>query len=156
MKNIKDKYYKATEKALYNYSHFKINIINMKEELESLKDDDGVGAISYEGEKTSETFKINRQVEDQSIRNINKEKYLRMKIKLTENEIRKIDRALEGLTEKERKIIELRYMKGYQWFNIAYEVQYNERYCRTIKRCAIENVAKSLYGMTAVFEPDFP
>ncbi|NBI05777.1 hypothetical protein [Senegalia massiliensis] len=152
MKQIKKQYYKRAEKALYNYTQFKINILNMKEQLECLKNEDGVNCINYEGEKTSETNKITRQLEEQAIRNIKKEKQLKYKIKTTQHEVNKIDRALEGLTDIEKKVIELRYIKGYQWFNIAYEAQYNERWCKEIRTQALQKISISLFGYTALLE----
>ncbi|WP_427340634.1 sigma factor-like helix-turn-helix DNA-binding protein [Caloranaerobacter sp. DY30410] len=154
MSEVKEKYYRATEKLLYNYKMLKVSIENMKAEIEELKKESGITGINYEGEKTSETHKITQPTEEQSLRNITQEYLLRKRIEITQNKIDRIDRALEGLNETERKIVVMRYIEGMQWFKIAYEVNYNERWCKELRKRAIEKLAIGIYGYTALLKHD--
>lgn len=143
---IKDKYYKSVEKLLYNYNMLKINIEITDKQLEELKHEDGMTGISYDGVKAGKTYKIHSQTEDTAIRNIGVEELLKKRKEKLQNKIDIIDRLLEGLNDIERRIIEMHYIKGKQWWQIAYEVKYSERHCRRIKFDAICKLTVGLYG----------
>lgn len=143
---IKDKYYKSVEKLLYNYNMLKINIEITGKQLEELKHEDGMTGISYDGEKTGKTYKFHSQTEDTAVRNIGVEELLKKRKEKLQNKIDIIDRLLEGLNDIERTIIEMHYIKGKQWWRIAYEVKYSERHCRRIRSEAICKLAVGLYG----------
>ncbi|WP_052045133.1 sigma factor-like helix-turn-helix DNA-binding protein [Caloranaerobacter azorensis] len=145
-------YYKATEKFLYNYKPLKISIKNMESELEELEPI-GVSAINYENEKTGITYKINKIVENEAIDLISKKELLKDRIEKTKRLVNRIERALETLNDSERKVIEKRYFEAKQWFEIAYEVKYSERWCRDIRKRAIDKLQVSLFGVTSVLLP---
>lgn len=143
---IKDKYYKSVEKLLYNYNMLKINIEITDKQLEELKHEDGMTGISYDGEKICKTYKFHSKTEDTAIRNIEVEELLKKRKEKLQNKIDIIDRLLEGLNDVEMTIIEMHYIKGKQWWQIAYEVKYSERHCRRIRAEAICKLAVGLYG----------
>lgn len=143
---IKDKYYKSVEKLLYNYNMLKINIEITDKQLEELKYEDGITGISYDGVKTGKTYKFHSKTEDTAMRNIGVEELLKKRKEKLQNKIDMIDRLLEGLNDIERAIIEMYYIKGKQWWQIAYEVKYSERHCRRIRSEAICKLAVGLYG----------
>jgi DNA-directed RNA polymerase specialized sigma24 family protein len=149
---IKDKYYKSTESLLYNYNMLKVSIENMKLEIEETKKEDGMTAIEYSDEKTSPTFKITSQTEDTAIRNIEHTDLLRKRIEITQNKITRLDNAINGLNKNERDVIIKRYIEGKQWYIVAYEVNYNERWCKELRKRAIERLTIGLYGYTALLE----
>ncbi|WIV11380.1 sigma factor-like helix-turn-helix DNA-binding protein [Proteiniborus sp. MB09-C3] len=143
---IKDKYYENIEGLLYNYNMLKINIEIADKQLEELKNEDGMTAISYDGIQTSATNKISSMTEIVAERNIAKEELIiKRKEKLLEK-LNKLDRLLEELKETEQKIVSMYYIEGWQWWQIAYEVKYSERHCKRIRTEAIRKLAVGLYG----------
>ncbi|MBZ4656496.1 MAG: putative sigma factor [Thermoanaerobacter sp.] len=151
---IKDKYYRETEYFLYNYKMFEISIENLKREIEYLENEDGVTGIDYSSEKISPTYKFSSITEDTVLAVSEKIHYLQRCIERIQSKIDSINRALEGLTEIEREIIEKRYFEGKPWYVIAYEVSYNERWCKELRRRAISKIAIGIHGDTALLEHD--
>lgn len=145
-----DSYYKSTEALLYNYNSFKISVLSMQEELESLDDNDGIGAMSYDGIRTSKTYKISDFISDIATSITYSEKELTRRINSTQKKIRKIDRAIKELTNLEKKIIEERYFRSQPWYCIAYEIKVSERHCKRLKNFALNKIAVSLYGDIAI------
>lgn len=143
---IKEKYYKETEYLLYNYNMFRISIENMKKEIEFIKDEDGMSGISYNSMFTSPTNKINSITEDVALSNSEKVHFLEHNIKRVENKITRIDKALEGLTDIEERIITGKYIEGKQWYVVAYSVRYSERHCKRIRTDAIVKIAIGMNG----------
>lgn len=150
---IKSKYYKETEYLLYNYEMFKIAIENMKKEIEFIKLEDGTKGISYNGISTSPTNEFKSITEDTALSKIEKIDYLNHSIRRIENKIDRIDRAIGGLTEVERNIIKDKYMRGKQWYTVAYNVSYSERHCRNFRRNAIGKIAIGIFGNIATSLP---
>lgn len=106
MKNIK-----YIEALLYNYNSTKVDIKNMKLDLEALENDyQGVGAIVYE-ERTQATNAFSSSVENEIIIRDEKIIKLRSTIRLKEIEIQKIDNIIELLKEKEQYFIKLKYFE---------------------------------------------
>lgn len=143
---IKNKYYKQTENLLYNYKMFQISIENMRNEIEELKKEDGLGAINYDTEPISPTFKFSSTTEDVAISISEKIDYLEHSIRRMESKIQAIDKAIEGLNEEEKCIISNRYIDGQQWYIVAYKVGYSERHSKRIRTDAIIKIAIGLNG----------
>lgn len=150
---VKPKYYKRLEYDLFNYKAFKESIRTLEKDLEEFDRIDGVNGIAYDGIKIGKTFKFASSVEDTALSNVEKLDYIRHCMRRTKDTIDNIERALEVLNDEERSIIQLRYLEGCQWYNIAYKVKYNERWCREIRRRAMYKMAICIYGDTAVTEP---
>lgn len=150
--DIKNSYYKSTESLLYNYNMLKVSIENMKLEIEETEKNDGATGIKYDGISTSPTFKFSSQTEDTSIRNIETIDLLKKRIEITENKIERADNAIEALNGAEKDVIIKRYLEGKQWYIVAYEVNYNERWCKELRKRAIEKIAIGLYGYRALLE----
>lgn len=142
-------YYKATEKFLYNYNSLKASIENMKQGIEEM-DYREISAVHYEQEKTSETYTFHSITEDAAIHAADKKSLLEQRIKTTEGKLERIDRAIEALNDTERQVIVERYLNGKQWWQVAYSVRINERWCREIRRRAINKIAIGLFGEDAL------
>lgn len=142
-------YYKATEKFLYNYNSLKASIENMKQEIEEI-DYLEISAVNYEKEPTSETYTFHSITEEAAIYTADKKSLLEQRIKITEGRIDRIDRAIEALNDTERQIITDRYINGRQWWEVAYSVKFNERWCKEIRRRAVEKIAIGLFGEEAI------
>lgn len=147
---IQDKYYREIERLLYNYNMLKINIEIADKQLEELREEDGLTGIDYNGIQTSETYKITSQTEDAAVRNITAEELIIKRKEKLQNKLEMLDMLLDGLNDTERKIIELFYMEGKQWWQIAYEVKYSESHSRAIRREAIKKLALGMFGEQAI------
>ncbi|MBU3107158.1 RNA polymerase subunit sigma [Clostridium gasigenes] len=102
---------KYIEALLYNYNRNKVDIKNMKLDLEVLENDyQGVGAIVYE-ERTQATNAFTSSVENEIIRRDEKIIKLRNDIRLKEIEVQKIDNIVESLSDKEQQFIRLKYFE---------------------------------------------
>lgn len=140
-------YYKETEYLLYNYKMFKINIKNMESEIEYLKKDDGMTGINYDGISTSSTNMINSITENTALSISEKIHFLERRICKENMTLEKIDRAIKGLTETERIIIEQRYIEGKQWWQVAYKANYGERHCKRLRSEAIGKMVIGIFGV---------
>ncbi len=147
--------YKKTEWMLYNYKMLKVSVENLKSEVEELKMDTvGTGCIRYDKEKTSPTYKITCTTEEEALDNIERIDRLEKQIIRTQNKIDKIDRALEALNDEERTIIQLRYMNGLQWWQVAGTVKYSERWCKEKRKGSIGKLALGIFGYTSLLLPE--
>lgn len=144
---IKKKYYKRIERLLYNYNMLRINIQIADKQLENLKEEDGMHAINYDKGKISNTFKVNCPTEETAIKNIEKETLIVEKREKLISKLETLQLLISGLSDIERKIIDMYYIEGKQWWQIAYEVKYSERHCRRIRSDAIGKLAVGLYGV---------
>jgi hypothetical protein len=144
-------YYKATEKFLYNYNSLKASVENMKQEIEEM-DYCEMSGIDYSREPTGKTYAFRSPTEDAAIRAADKKALLNGKINVLGNKLERIDRAIEALNKTEKQIIIERYMEGKQWWQVAYNAQYNERWCKEIRRRAVEKIAIGLFGEIAMHE----
>lgn len=101
--------YKKIESMLYNYKKNKVEIKNLKLDLEVLENDyRGIGSICYE-ERIQSTNAFNSSVENEILKRDEKIIKLRNNIRLKEIEIQKIDNILELLKDKEQYFIRLKY-----------------------------------------------
>ncbi|MBB6218011.1 DNA-directed RNA polymerase specialized sigma subunit [Anaerosolibacter carboniphilus] len=155
MIEVKEKYYKMAEKALKYYHLLRANIDNLEDELLEVDLELGAKAIDYSREKIGQTFKINHPVEEEVIHRVEKKDMIQRQIDFLNNKLARVDRALESLDEVEQKVIISRYLKGRPWYKIAYEVSYNERWCKEVRKRGISKVAVALYGNTALIEHEF-
>lgn len=57
-----------------------------------------------------------------------------------------IQRSVDSLDDKERRIIELRFLKGFTWVRIAMELHYSEKWCRGICTAALKTLNVIMYG----------
>lgn len=138
--------YKKVENLLSNYNMLKISIDNMKKDIEHLNKECGVNGISFDEVGTSPTNNISSVVEN-TVLSISEEKEeLNIKIEDNKRKIDSVDRALEGLTEVERTILEEKYICSRQWWEVAGIVKYGERHCKRIRTAAINKMVVGIYG----------
>jgi len=153
MTKIKQKYYKRLEQDLYNYKYLKLSIYNIRKDMADFQGDDGVSAINFDKIQISSTNAFSSIVENASLANIEKIDFLEHCMNRADSVISKIDKAMELLEAKENKVIRLYYIDNQEWFNVAYHLHYNERWCREIRSKAMRKMAIAIYGETAVIEP---
>lgn len=137
--------YKKTDGVLFNYKSIKAEISNLELDIEEIKSEcEGCKAIGYD-EKTGPTNAFNSTVENEVLK---KEKILNKLIKekrSKERLITKIDNALEPLEEIEKKIVELRCFKRYNWSKVGALLNMDGDYCGKIKRDIINEIAPVIW-----------
>lgn len=138
--------YKETEYLLYNYKMILISIENLKEDIELLKEECGVGSIDTEKENLSKTYKFSSVVENTALSTMEQIEYLEMSIRKMEGQIEGVDKALRGLSEEERIILVEKYIEGRQWWQVASKVRYSERWCKSLRTDAIKKMALGIFG----------
>ncbi|MBB6218200.1 FtsZ-binding cell division protein ZapB [Anaerosolibacter carboniphilus] len=152
---VKSKFYKMAVSCVESITLIQSHIEGLKEELEIIYLEDGMAAITYDKESTSETYKISQPTESIAIQCIGKRELVEKQIKIYESKLSRINNAIEKLQSEEKKIIRARYIEGKQWYVIAYEAAYSERWCKSIRSAAISNLAIALYGKGAIENHDF-
>lgn len=125
---------------------FKISIENMEQEIHYIKNNCGLSGLSYDGVSTSPTYKISSATENTALSNSEKIDFLEHNIKRNKMQLERIDRSLNGLTYKERTMLELKYIKGMRWESVMSETNYSERHCRRIKNEAINKMIIGLFN----------
>lgn len=129
------------KERLKNYS----SLIAEKREIEiRLEEIEGteLKAVNYDSVGTS--CGISNATEKQAFKMVElKEKYNNLlKDKLIE--INRIENAMGVLTEKERQLIEQRYINNSSWEVVAYKIDRTSRTCKSIEREALKKMDKIL------------
>lgn len=123
----------------------KINITNMQKDLEFIKEQDGITGISTEGCGGS-TNAISNITQRTALYNLDERNKLEKKIQKAQMDIDRIDRALEGLNDTQRNIVEGFYIGNLMWWQVAYGVKYSESHCKKVGARAIRELVKGIYG----------
>lgn len=151
----KEDYIKNTIKWLKMYNSLKVSVENMEDDIKRIqKDDRGCTiTIQLDREPISRTYKFNSVVENEAIDNVDLIYLLRNKIEITKFTLRKIERALNVLPEREKKLIEMRYIseKYYTWRDIANALGYTVDHCRGyLRKQALVKISVAIYGLDAL------
>lgn len=147
-----DKYSKV-EKLLRNYNMLKINIQNLEQEIAFIKDDITLKGVDYDSISVSPTNEIKSVVENEVLSRTEKIEYLEHIIKRHRKDIEKLERALEGLEDIEHTIVVEKYINAKQWWQVASIVRFNERWCRELRKRAIDKLVVGIYGDRATSKP---
>lgn len=140
-----DSLYKKTEAILYNYNKTKAQIKNIDLEIESVKNEfEGVGSISYE-ERIQSTNSFRSRVENEVMNRDNEINKLGKYKRQKEIEVAKIDNAIESLPEREKAIIEMRYLKKYNNRMIAAQLDLTEEYVCRIKKFSVNKLLNLIF-----------
>lgn len=114
---MKDNNYSMVEGILYNYPKLKVEIDNLRLDLEEAKEIVGIKGATDNEKVGSPTHAFSSVVENEVL---NREKNLEKRIKVIESNIlkkerqlKKIENVLSTLTEYELRLIEMKYFKRY-------------------------------------------
>jgi len=142
-------YKKITENWLRNYNDILIQLDAFKElyaEVEEhIKNGD---AICYDKDKLSPSYKFSSDTENKAIELAT----LQNKINHLENKVLVINQGIKKMDEKERRIIELRYMqlnkwdRPLTWMQISRQMNYDISWCKELNRRAINTLTKVMFG----------
>lgn len=132
-----DKLFLDTEKLLYNYNFIKTQLNNYKVDLEYLK-------IDYEKYKIPNCINTNILLDKE-----NKIKELKNKININEKQIKKIDNALDLLSEEEKSLVKYRYFSKLLtppcWFDISERMGFSEKKCRMMRDNIINKIKTLIF-----------
>ena len=127
---MKDNNYSMVEGILYNYPKLKVEIDNLKLDLEEVQEVVGIRGASGNEKAGSSTNAFSSVVENEILeREKNLEKRinaLTSSIQSKERQLKKIENILSTLTEYEMRLIEMRYFKRYSVGRICEVLELSE------------------------------
>lgn len=136
--------HRKTESLLYNYRNTKAEIKNILLEIEDIENSyRGIGAVEYSDMPKSHNNKSSVESEIE-----NKEKrieYLNQLIIKKENQIKRVDNALEALTDDEYKIIKYRYFIKVSNKKLAEILDLTEQATSIMKGKIINKISKLIF-----------
>lgn len=124
--------FRKTEARLYNYNNLVMRIELLKCDIRDIEREYiGCKGINY-GETTGSSNAFNSVVENEVLDKEKKINYLNRELNKLLAIQRRNDGAIKSLRDKERKLVELRYLdnRSLSWEEIAEELGYSEDYCR--------------------------
>lgn len=145
-KNTTTDKFKNTEGLLYSYNSLKVKIKNLKLDLENIEFED-LQAIQYDQDKLCETNAFSSSVENNVIAKDKQIEIINRKIRYYQNTIAKIDNALENLSDSEKKLVEMRYLRSEPcpWMQIAREMQLEVTNCYKKRNNIIKKISDMLF-----------
>ncbi|MDF2881526.1 MAG: hypothetical protein K0R54_2083 [Clostridiaceae bacterium] len=148
---MEDKYkFQKMERTLYDYRKLDTAINNIDIDIEHMKNDITLKAVSYE-DKGSPTNAFHSNVEDEVIhRSIYMEQEIaRLKsLKADKMALRtKIYNALKDLKENEYKLVEMRYLDKEKrtWLDIGLELGFDKNYCQKLRNDIINQLIEIIF-----------
>lgn len=157
---MRQKTKQQVEILLYNYKSMKTFIENAQNEIDEIKDGiilscqgtyerldqlNLVGVSSgnlYVGDTTGETvikFENNKFI-----------KALEKEIAITRNQLERIDKALDNLSELELSIISKRYFEKKEWKQVEGEINLSRNRCGVWRNRSLRTIAISLFGVNSI------
>ena len=147
--------YNDYEKTVYgylrNYQQFKGQLANLRIEIEGVEEQIrsiGDAKISKYGDAPVGGYDELSEVERAVVRRMKLEERLPI---LRENYIRiqtllrRIDNALQLMSDTHRTILRCKFMDGERWYQVAQATGYSERSCQYLAREAITVLTKTLF-----------
>lgn len=143
---------------LKNYNQFKIAIKNLSDDMEALQKNlqqENTAPISKYGESSGdrnneftvvEAFVIKREQCQAKIIEIQNN------LNVINRIIKKIDRAIEGLGDLDRKVIVAYYFDNKSWREIAQKNYISEQWAKERRNKAVKQVSRMIFGVTAIPE----
>ena len=155
--NIEKSCFRFTEKLLYNYSEMGSYIENLEYDIKNLKAGKKVAirAIRYDDIRTSQTYNISRQIENEVIDMVAYVQDLEIEVYKEKRLKKQLDKAINNLKPIRKQIIEFRYIKEMGWTEMAQELYHDEKTLRKYKNQAIKSIAVELFG-SKVFKEEEP
>ncbi|MBN3349039.1 sigma-70 family RNA polymerase sigma factor [Clostridium botulinum] len=136
--------YRKTEYMLYNYKQFKVEIKNILLEIEDIENSyRGIGAMQYSD--MPKAHNTNSAIEQEVEQKEKRIEHLNRLISKKENIIKRIDNALEALTERERKLIELRYFNKIPNNRVAEKLDLAEQTTSIMNKKIIDKLSTLMF-----------
>ena len=155
MKKYND-YVNMTKGYLKSYNRFKVQIENMKEDIEAmqkeLEADVAAPIAQYGGTIRGGSPELNSVESAASRHNAinNKIKYLSHEINVAERKIRQIDRTLSTIKAEDAELIRMYYFDGMTWTEIGIQKYLSDKWVRIKCNRAVKEIAQMIFGSKAV------
>lgn len=131
------------EEILSNYNALKKRVEILKDDLESIEAY-GVSALSFAQVNGGNTNKIARPTEEQAMDISEIKESIEQEIDLLEQQIKIIDKALEGLNNLEKEVVRQKIIKNEPYFRICGNLKISESHAKRVKKNGIESIADIL------------
>lgn len=148
-----DKYYRAVESMLYNYTNLKAQIKNLELDIEEEENNySTLSAVQYDKDRLSKTNKFSSEVENKVIKldkagTNERIKYLQAKKRSKEIQIQRIDNILSVLNKEDYDLIRLRYFEQLQFKDIADILLKSDLYLQQKRRKIITTKLIPLFNL---------
>ena len=139
--------YKKTERRLYDYPFLVKRIEMIQKRINELKIGSSKGRSLYLSSSEESRFSDFIAAESANISDFRI--LLKQELKEKENLVFEIEKALECLTELERKIIVLRYFKMFRMSEISDKLGYSREYSSRVRKRAVNKIGMVLWGVTS-------
>ncbi|MFC4618638.1 sigma-70 family RNA polymerase sigma factor [Camelliibacillus cellulosilyticus] len=146
-KTRSDRRFLEVERLLRHYRYYKSGIVNLKRQLDYIMPGCVANYDIVEG--STGTFSIRSTTEKYAIDRIESKRALDLheKIKKYELIVKCIDDSLKGLTEEERRFVEIRYFDNKPIRYAADVLGYSERSIFNLRRDVLDKLKISLSGV---------
>ena len=143
-----------TKKYLKDYNQFKITVKNLNEEIEAqiaMLNDEPVAISRYGGEPGGGSGELNA-TEAAANRRVMVRAHIedmRRNKEEIERIIRKVDRAIEGLSDEDKGLVQGHFIDGYSWWQLGVKCSYTEKWARDHGNKAVKQVAFMIFGIVS-------
>ena len=154
MMNEYNDYVGMTKRYLKSYNQLRITARNLDEDIEAsqaMLQDESVAISRYGGEMGGGSGELNA-VESAANRRMKiQADIVEMQRNKTEIErvLRKVDRALEGLGDADRDLVQGHFIDGYSWGQLGNKAYCTEKWARDKGNKALKEVAFMVFGVCA-------
>ena len=146
-------YIRETKRLLGSYNKMKVAALNLTEEIEAQEAvlrDESIASIQYGDDRISSGTRELTSTEEAAARRIRlEERIADMKARRDEIErtVRAIDRAFESLDDADVELLQLRYMGGLSWVEVAERLNYTEKWAQEKGGKVLRDVALMVFGV---------
>lgn len=150
---IKKEYVNAIKDTLSCYPLLTGRQELLEGQLNSLKTYDGLKSVGY-GSERIKTSNINNSTEQTALHNLDREKEIMDELSVCNYKIDVINAAIKKLPKDYFDILNLRFIKGYSWFEAVDELFISERTGRNRAHKGLESLAIIFYGERCILKDD--
>ena len=145
-------YVGMTRRYLKSYTKLQITVKNLDEEIEAQKtmlQDEAVAISRYGDEPGGGSSELNATESAASRRIMIENRIVDMECDKAEIErvLRKIDRALDGLSDGDRDLVQGHFIDGYSWQQLGNKAYCSEKWARDKGNKALKEVAFMVFGV---------
>lgn len=147
-------------RMLSNYKNNKVAIDMLKLDLQAVDAlvRNSNMAVNYDQPAAGQTNRVISKTENEVLKMEQRRSEITSQITLLQNQINKIDIALDNMTYPYRKLLELKYIEHKRWSEVYRALNYSEEYIRgKIHEAALDMMAARLFPevyCVGLFGPD--
>lgn len=145
-------------RMLSNYKNNKVAIDMLKLDLQAVDTlvRNSNMAVNYDQPAAGQTNRVISKTENEVLKMEQRRNEIHSQITLLQNQINKIDVALDNMTYPYRKLLELKYIEHKRWSEVYRALNYSEEYIRTkINEAALDMMVAYVFPevyCTGLFE----